>query len=73
MPTVSGVLLHVLWSWSPALAWLFPAGYLFFNRRIDIPHRGLWFVSLLLTSWLGMMLFLINLRLEPENGRQAAQ
>lgn len=67
------IVIQVLWSWGPAIAWLFPAGYLLFNRRMDVPHRGLWLFCLLFTSWLGMMLFLIYLRLEPSNASRVSQ
>lgn len=65
------ILISILWSWVPAvillLLLLLPPLFVLRNRQVVGFKKVVWFVSVLVTSYIGLMLFLIYLKLDSNH------
>lgn len=64
------VLVSILWSWVPAIILLLPPLFVLFARQVTGIDKVLWFIGVLLTSYIGLMLFLIYLKLDSRRPDQ---
>lgn len=62
------ILISIIWSWVPViillLFLLFPPFFVLRNRQVLGFEKVVWFVSVLVTSYMGLMLFLIYLKID---------
>lgn len=67
------ILISILWSWIPAIVLLvillFPLFFVLRNKQVNGAEKGAWFFSILVTSYIGLMLFLFYLKLDTRGPR----